>query len=155
MRTRATTKKSGEPKKPRKSKFNNAKSLGFDSMLEVTANTMLTESGILFDYTPQSIELKPSFKQCFYMGEKGLMKQKCVARNVSYTPDFIAKDKSWYLETKGLLTDVFAMRWKLFRYWITENNPDALLMIAHNKAELSECIKLIQSHLENKKNRNG
>jgi len=155
MRTRAATKKSGEPKKPRKSKFNNAKSLGFDSMLEVHASEMLKDAGIPFNYTPKSIELKPSFKQCFYMGEKGVMKQKCVARNISYTPDFVCPHESWYLETKGISTDVFAMRFKLFREWINAWNSTALVMIAHNKAELSECIKLIQSHLENKKERNG
>lgn len=103
MRTRAASKK-------RASKYNAANKLGKRSGLEVTCDTLLTGAGIPFDYEPRSIELRPKFNFCYYDGVKGVMKQKCIARNMSYTPDFVGKNEEWYLETKGISTPDFQMR---------------------------------------------
>jgi hypothetical protein len=78
------TSSAGKPK--RANKFNAAQQLGKRSMLEVNADRMLTEAGLSYDYEPRSYELRPAFNFCFFTGEKGIMKKKCIARNMSYCP---------------------------------------------------------------------
>lgn len=141
----------GKPPLKRKSKYNAAQKQGKKSNLEVTCDKLLREAGILFDYEPRSYELLPKFNFCFYDGVKGIMKQKCIGRNMVYTPDFVCPDQTWFIETKGMSTPDFQMRWKLFRHWCSTNLPEALLIIAHNQKEIAEAITLIQSHIKKNK----
>jgi hypothetical protein len=69
---------------------------------------------------------------------------------IRYTPDFVAKDGSWIIETKGYLPSHhdFPMRWKLFLKHLVDNNLDCAVYIAKNKQQIDEVIKDIQTHGE-------
>jgi len=136
----------------RKSKYNAAKALGKDSNLEVLCDKMLTEAGIVFEYNTRHYMLSEGFKFCSYDGHKDGMKQKCIGRPITYSPDFLCPDQSWIIETKGMVTEGFQIRWKLFKKYCSIHLPNTLLIICHNKKEIAEAITLIQSHLNQKKN---
>jgi len=139
-----------------KSKVKNAKKetydgLNFESRLEVNCYKMLKENNILFEYIPKSFLLVDVFKTDLTEytfktnGNLFVSKPNKLYHSINYTPDFIGSN--WVLETKGLRTPLFAMRWKLFirMLGLNANNPYKHLFIAGNKKQLEECIKIIKS----------
>jgi hypothetical protein len=141
-------------KKNSKSKYNiNSAELfrktGKRSPLEIKCEAMLIEAGIPFEYEPRSYELAKGFKFCSYDGSKGVLKEKCIGRPVTYKPDFVCPNETWFIEVKGRVTEGFTLRWKAFRAYCAEHNSNAMLIIAHNYKELEAAIILIKKHLEN------
>ncbi len=71
---------------------------------------------------------------------------------IKYTPDFVAKDGSWIIETKGFTPSHhdFPMRWKLFLNYLRnfENKPK--LFIVKNRAQIEEAISIIKDDRSNK-----
>ena len=61
---------------------------------------------------------------------------------IRYTPDFVAKDESWVIETKGYLHSHhdFPMRWKLFLRHLVDNKMDCAVYIAKNKHQVDQVI---------------
>lgn len=132
-------------------KYNAAKKKGFLSNLEVYASEQLKANGILFDYEPRSYTLTTGFNFCSKEPSKTGYKDKCIGRPITYKPDFICVDETWFLETKGMITEPFQIRWKLFKKIMAEVNPNALLIIARNKKDVDESIHFIKKHLNEKK----
>jgi len=64
-------------------------------------------------------------------------------RNISYTPDFINLDAGFIIETKGLRTPEFKMRFKLFLKYLYENNKNYDVYIPSNQKEVDQTIQLI------------
>lgn len=66
---------------------------------------------------------------------------------IRYTPDFVAKDESWVIETKGYLHSHhdFPMRWKLFLRHLVDNKMDCAVYIAKNKHQVDQVIADIKS----------
>ena len=66
-----------------------------------------------------------------------------VQHPIRYTPDFVAKDGSWVIETKGYIPTHhdFPMRWKLFLKYIVDNNIDCDVYIARNRQQVDEAIR--------------
>ena len=79
---------------------------------------------------------------------KGLIdKTGKVVLPIKYTPDFVAKDESWIIETKGFIHSHhdFPMRWKLFMdYLMKRDAPLPMLFICRNKQQIEEAIEIIK-----------
>ena len=67
---------------------------------------------------------------------------------IKYTPDFVAKDGSWIIETKGYTPSHhdFPMRWKLFLKHLVElDEPLPMLFICKNTQQVVEAIEIIKN----------
>jgi len=138
--------RSGSKKKP----------LGkYKSGLEADAAKLLRSSGLDFDYEGVEFELMPAFT---YYGEyhKFTAKSKSLVNrtgkkqfSINYTPDFVAKDGSWIIETKGYVHQRhdFPMRWKLFMNLLQSKEEDKpMLFICRNKSQVAEAIEIIKNN---------
>ena len=67
-------------------------------------------------------------------------------QKISYKPDFVGKD--FIIETKGIASDVFNLRFKLFKKYLNDNNLKYDLFIPHNQKQVDMCIKIILNKQE-------
>ena len=131
------------------------KDLGkYKSGLEKTCGNLLAESGLSFAYEEREYEILPKFnypQTYFKMTPKSkslIDKTGKVVLPIKYTPDFVAKDGSWIIETKGYIHSHhdFPMRWKLFMdYLMKLGEPLPMLFICRNKQQIEEAIQIIKS----------
>ena len=156
------------------SKIKNASKCSYDgvdfkSKLELFCYKKLQEAGIEFTYQPPTVELIPSFElnfKCYedigrivrdenrkikYSTKRFDLTDKI--RNISYTPDFAAPDNSWVIEVKGFATDVFQLRWKLYKRHLNSIGFDGLLLMPESKVEIDECIRIIKEDYEQRENK--
>lgn len=104
---------------------------------EYEGNTYTLLEG--FDFTSESYERQSNGKGDFAnRGNKRILP-------IRYTPDFIGSD--FIIECKGRANESFPMRWKLFKKYISENEPKITLYKPQNQ---SECDKVIQMILSKK-----
>jgi hypothetical protein len=124
----------------------------FDSRLEVYCYKALKEANITFEYTPTVYTLVPAFKFIGVSYEadkrtgKTLVPKSENLQSIKYTPDFVGKD--WIIETKGAQTDVFNMRFKLFKKYLTDNKIETTLYMPKNHLQVDQVIKLILKKIE-------
>jgi hypothetical protein len=122
----------------------------FDSSLEVYCYKALKKAGLIFEYEPTSFVLQIPFTyQCLvYESDKKrgalLSKRTPKYQSLKYTPDFIGT--GWLIETKGVSTDSFKLRWKIFKKYLTDNNIKFDLYLPKNQKQVDQCIELIQSN---------
>jgi hypothetical protein len=102
----------------------------FRSSLEAFTYKLLIESGLEFQYEPQSFELIPPFE---YKGEK--------IRAATYKPDFVGPN--WIIEVKGFETDAFKLRWKMFKWRLSQSDTQYNLFLPKNQAQVREAIERI------------
>ena len=71
-----------------------------------------------------------------------------VQQPIRYTPDFVASDGSWVIETKGYIPTHhdFPMRWKLFLKYLVDNDINCDVYIARNRQQVDEAIRDILSN---------
>ena len=136
----------------------------YKSGLEKTCADLLAESGIPFSYEEHEYTLMDKFR---YDGVYWKMTSKkkdmtdrsnSVALPIRYKPDFVAKDESWIIETKGFLHSHhdFPMRWKLFMKYLTElGKPLPMLFICKNRQQVEQAISIIKDNIPNDKGRRG
>lgn len=121
----------------------------FDSMLEVNCYKALKAAGIEFDHHVKH-ELFPPFistvKSYDTDGRKGKELYLSTEKfgKMAYSPDFEAKDGSWYIETKGFLRPEAAMRIKIFKMRLTEEGKPAYYFMPRNKMHIDQTISLIK-----------
>lgn len=128
----------------------------FKSAIEKYCNDSLRAAGLDFYYEQKEFELMPSFRYpqryLKMTAKKKILSDRTnsVQLPIRYTPDFVAKDGSWIIETKGYLPSHhdFPMRWKLFLKHLVDNNLDCAVYIAKNKQQIDEVIRDIQTHGE-------
>lgn len=105
---------------------------------EYEGNTYTLLEG--FDFTSESYERQSNGKGDFTnRGNKRILP-------IRYTPDFVGSD--FIIECKGRANESFPMRWKLFKKYISENEPQITLYKPQNQ---SECDRVIQMILSKKK----
>ena len=105
---------------------------------EYEGNTYTLLEG--FDFTSESYERQSNGKGDFTnRGNKRILP-------IRYTPDFIGSD--FIIECKGRANESFPMRWKLFKKYISENEPEVTLYKPQNQGE---CDKVIQMILQSRK----
>lgn len=119
----------------------------FDSNLEIYCYKALKAADIEFEYVPTTYVLVPGFTflGTSYESDKRVGKllspKSSKMQSIKYTPDFVGKD--WIIETKGAQTDVFNMRFKLFKKYLTENNLEYDLYMPKNHSQVDQAINLI------------
>ena len=99
----------------------------FRSKLETYTYKKLNEAGIDAEYESTHFELIPKFE---YNGEK--------VRAMTYLPDFVGKN--FIIECKGLVTDSFPLRWKIFKYYLKQENKDYKLFLVRNQKQVDEMV---------------
>lgn len=99
----------------------------FRSKLETYTYKKLKEVGIDAEYESTHFELIPKFE---YNGEK--------VRAMTYLPDFVGKN--FIIECKGLVTDSFPLRWKIFKYYLKQENKDYKLFLVRNQKQVDEMV---------------
>lgn len=99
----------------------------FRSKLETYTYKKLKEAGIDAEYESTHFELIPKFE---YNGEK--------VRAMTYLPDFVGKN--FIIECKGLVTDSFPLRWKIFKYYLKQKNKDYKLYLVRNQKQVDEMV---------------
>lgn len=129
----------------------------YKSGLEKTCADLLSESGLSFDYEEREYVLVDSFKYEATYWKMTAKKKELTDRTgrvvlpIKYTPDFVAKDGSWIIETKGYTPSHhdFPMRWKLFLKYLSEREePLPSLFICRNRQQIEEAIAIIKSRHE-------
>ena len=125
----------------------------FRSKLEVYCYKKLKEEGLSFKYEDKTYNLIPTFKYKFKMyepykdGTNWFLSEKLsLIRGMSYTPDFVNEDEHWIIECKGRANDAFPLKWKLFKYLLSQLNLDFDLYLPKNQKHIDECIKLIKEN---------
>lgn len=104
--------------------------IDFKSKLESYTYTKLKEVGIIAEYEAVRFEILPAFE---YNGES--------IRRMSYTPDFVGK--GFIIECKGLISDSFPLRWKLFKHFLYTENLNYKLYMPRNRKQVDEVIQQI------------
>lgn len=139
----------------RRTKRTTKKNLGrYKSGIEKYCAERLRDAGIPFLYEGKEYTLMDSFR---YPGRYLKMTQKrkdlsdrsnSVQLPIRYTPDFVAPDGSWIIETKGYLHSHhdFPMRWKLFLKHLVDNKLTCPVYIAKNKQQVEQIIDDIKQH---------
>jgi hypothetical protein len=126
----------------------------YKSGLEKTCADLLSESGLKFTYEEEEFLILDSFRYeqtYFKMTAKAkLMSDRTgkVVLPIKYTPDFVAADGSWIIETKGYLPSHhdFPMRWKLFLNYLREREePMPALFICRNREQIQQAIDIIRN----------
>jgi hypothetical protein len=140
----------GTPKRKSAKKKNLGK---YKSGLEKTCADLLAESGIKFAYETEEFVLVEKFRYdgtYFKMTAKGKDlsdRSNAIVLPIRYTPDFLALDGSWIIETKGYTPSHhdFPMRWKLFlKHLMDQNKPVPALFICKNKHQIGQAIEEIK-----------
>ena len=125
---RKRTKKEGKVKNATPTQLDGIK---FRSKLEAYTYKKLKEANIKAEYEPIHFELIPKFE---YQGEK--------IRAMTYLPDFVGKD--FIIECKGLITDSFPLRWKIFKYTLMKRNSNYKLYLVRNQKQVDELVKKLK-----------
>lgn len=130
-------------------KFNNKVSKDYKSNLEKYCAEQLKLEKIPFEYEAVKFELHPSFRYEGTSYEKVTRSKKKVfdlqnpgIRAITYTPDFVGD--GWIIETKGMETSTFKIKWKMFKKHLIDNNSHYQLYKPTNQKEVLETIKLIK-----------
>tara|TARA_R100001510_G_C7656754_1_gene217164 strand:+ start:6999 stop:7451 length:453 start_codon:yes stop_codon:yes gene_type:complete len=130
------------------------KNLGkFKSGIEKYCNDQLRAAGLEFGYEEKEYLLMDKFRYPNRYLKMTAKRKDLTDRSnsiqlpIRYTPDFVAKDGSWVIETKGYLHSHhdFPMRWKLFLHHLVENNMDCAVYIAKNRYQIDRVIEDIKS----------
>jgi hypothetical protein len=137
-----------------KSKAITIDGINFKSRLEGYMYSLLKENNIKFIYEGESFELSPSFVfNNDYFARLSSGKGDFINRghkkinNMSYKPDFVINHNGYYaiVETKGLPTEPFNMRMKLFKGTLNQSNTECDIFVPQTQ---TECLKTIEIILD-------
>lgn len=107
----------------------------FRSALEAYTHDLLVGNNIPHTYEKEIFPLIPSF---IYRDEK--------IRAATYKPDFVGD--TWIIEVKGYATDVFKLRWKLFKYTLAQKGINYTLYLPKNQEQVREAVTDILKNIE-------
>ena len=118
--------------KIRKATPNEYNGIKFKSKLETYTYKKLKESKIKAEYETQRYELLPAFT----FGDKKY-------RAITYKPDFVG-DK-FIIECKGYPNDTWALREKLFNYYLYTHEPNTAFYVVHTQKQVDELISKLKT----------
>ena len=104
----------------------------FRSKLEAYTYQKLKEAGILAEYEQHRYTLLPKF-----------VYNNSTVRAITYLPDFVGDN--FVIECKGFATDSWANREKLFKYYLSLNEPNTKFYLVKNKKQVDELINKLKS----------
>ena len=127
----------------------------FRSRLEAFTYAELKKAGIKFDYEKEKFILLDKLKYEGVSIEKRKKKGKLVfdqaltsIRSTTYLPDFTNLKDGWIIEVKGLKSDVFNLKWKLFKHYLVKNNLNYELYMPGSKKQILQCIDMIKEKIK-------
>ena len=127
----------------------------FRSRLEAFTYSELKKEGIKFDYEKEKFILMDKFRYEGVSIEKRKKKGKLVfdqaltgIRSTTYLPDFTNLKDGWIIEVKGMKTDVFNLKWKLFKQYLVKNNLNYELYMPGSKKQILQCIDMIKEKIK-------
>ena len=122
----------------------------FASGLELYCYRALLKAKIPNQYEGRTFELVEKFKFDGLLMDKGKTKGKTTykektgkIRSISYTPDFINLEKGFIIETKGLRTAEFKMRFKLFLKYLYDTGQHLDIYVPSNQKEVDATVSII------------
>jgi hypothetical protein len=134
------------------------KGKNFQSRLEVHMYKLLDDVGIKVKYEEESFTIIDRFHFNCSSYEKTINSKDILVDKgekthlaITYKPDFIVENglQRIIIETKGLTTPVFDMRYKLFKKWISDNKLDYVLFMPRNQKQCSFVLNQVQELLKN------
>ena len=134
------------------------KNLGkFKSGIEKYCNDQLRAAGLDFEYEGKEYVLMDKFRYPNRYLKMTAKRKHLTDRSdsiqlpIRYTPDFVAKDESWVIETKGYLHSHhdFPMRWKLFLKHLVAKKCNTIVFLAKNSGQVDAAIQEILRSIEN------
>lgn len=140
----------------------NSKKISIDgvdlkSHLEGTMYKLLKENGLTFKYEGKSFLLQDSFLfNNDYYARLSSGKGDFIQRGhkkiqpITYKPDFIIEHNGYYaiIETKGLPTEAYNLRMKLFKRYLKELDVEVDIFIPQTKSECLETINIILNKIK-------
>jgi predicted nuclease of restriction endonuclease-like RecB superfamily len=120
------------------------KGKNFQSRLEVYMFKLLDDNGVKCKYEEEKFTIidsfffpNPSYEKTINSKNNLVNKGNKKHLGIIYTPDFIVEngDQRIIIECKGLATDVFSMRFKLFKKWIADNKLNYVLFTPRNQGQ--------------------
>lgn len=99
----------------------------FRSKLEAYCYKKLKEANIYAEYEQHRYILLPSFK----------FDNKTI-RAITYLPDFVGKN--FVIECKGYANESFPLREKLFKYYLTKNEPHMQYFLVKTQKQIDALI---------------
>jgi hypothetical protein len=125
--------------------------INYRSRLEAFTSIELRRAGIKFNYEKEKFLLMDKFTYEGVSIEKRKKKGKLIydqafksIRSVKYIPDFTNLKDGWIIEVKGLKSDVFNLKWKLFKQYLVKNNLNYELYMPGSKKQVLQTIKMIK-----------
>lgn len=122
----------------------------FASGLELYCYRALKKAKIPNHYEGKTFELVEKFRFEGLLMDKGKTKGKTTfkqkpgnIRNISYTPDFINLEEGFIIETKGIRTPEFKMRFKLFLKYLYDTDQKLDVYVPSNQKEVDATVNLI------------
>ena len=127
----------------------------FKSKWECKVYQMLKEAGLNPQYQGLKIHLQETFKPKvpFYTriskGRRppGFRIDDYKVKAVTYSPDFKVEynGKTYFIEAKGMKTDSYTIKVKLFRKWLETNYPDSIVFEVYSVKNVQDTIKIIKN----------
>lgn len=125
----------------------------FKSKLELFTYENLIKNNILnFEYEKRKFVLQENFEfqnDSFEVNKKtkdiDLLSNKI--RPITYLPDFSCindNKEGWVIEVKGFNSDVFPLKWKLFKNHLRKNSYNVTLYKPNNQKNVLKIIELIK-----------
>lgn len=124
-------------------KYKNKANSAYRSKFEEICATKLVEAGIPFEYEPYAITLIEGFTTKATSWERSRKKFQEITpkvRPITYTPDFVGKN--WIIETKGMRTPDFNLKWKMLK--AKYKNKRIQLFLPQNVKELDHVIEILK-----------
>lgn len=103
----------------------------FRSKLEAYCYKKLKEANIPVEYESKRYTLLPSFK----------FDNKTI-RAITYLPDFIGKN--FVIECKGFANESFPLREKLFKYYLTLNEPNTRYFLVRTQKQVDALVNTLK-----------
>lgn len=107
--------------------------INFKSKLEAFVYESFKKINLPLDYEPKSFELIPSF---VFNGNK--------IRPMTYTPDFV--HSNFIIECKGFGNDVWPVKEKLFKWYLSRNQIEKQFYVVKNQKEVLALIEKIKEY---------
>lgn len=106
-----------------------ADGIDFKSRLELYTYSRLKDEGLDFSYEAKTWTIIEKFE---YLDEK--------VRAVTITPDFVHQDKKIIIEVKGYATDIYKLRLKVFKRYLSVNKNEYIIYHVKNQKQVEDVI---------------
>ena len=144
-------KRKGKPKI--QSKKTEVDGIKFRSKLEAFTYRKLKENKIKHEYESEKFVLHQGFyytSDSYEQSTTGYRNRgKEKVRAITYLPDFLSPainhKRKWIIECKGFANDRFPMKWKMFKKYLYDNDPNCVLFVPKNQKQVLETIEIIKN----------